>query len=89
MEKIILVKSNIGRKLKRIRLEAGLSQKDIADRISVRRETIGRWERGDNIPRKICENKLNEILIYLEDLIKVKNKKFKISHKNTRLPELH
>lgn len=82
------MKENIGKELKEIRTEAGLSQEDIATRMNVRRETIGRWERGSHIPQKICESKLNEILAYLKDLIKVKNKKFKINHKDTRLSKL-
>jgi transcriptional regulator with XRE-family HTH domain len=34
-----------------LRLQAGLSQQDIADAVGVRRETISRWERGVRSPR--------------------------------------
>lgn len=65
---------SIGIRLKRIRLEMGLSQADIAKRMDVRRETIGRWERGLNVPQNICLYKLLAILRNFETLIGMSHK---------------
>ena len=54
--------NSIGIRLKRIRLEMGFSQQEVAELMSVRRETIGHWERGDNVPQSICKTKLEGIL---------------------------
>ena len=74
MEKIVLVKSNIGQRLKITRIKMGLSQQEVAELMSVRRETIGRWERGSNIPQCICEMKLQEILNNWETIIGMSDK---------------
>ena len=63
----------IGQRLKRIRIKTGLSQKDMAEKINVRRETISRWERGSHIPQSICLIKLREVLDNLENLIEMSN----------------
>jgi DNA-binding XRE family transcriptional regulator len=34
-----------------LRVEAGLTQQDLADTIGVHRETVSRWERGSRTPR--------------------------------------
>lgn len=64
----------IGIRLKRIRLEMGLSQQDLAERMNVRRETIGRWERAKHAPQLICFNKLDEMLTNFETIIELSNK---------------
>jgi len=64
----------IGIRLKRIRLEMGLSQKDMAERMNVRRETIGRWERAKHYPQSICIHKLDELLTNYETIIELSNK---------------
>lgn len=74
MEKIILVKSDIGKRLKRTRVKMGLTQQEVAELMNVRRETIGRWERLNNIPQSICEMKLQEILDNWETIIGMSDK---------------
>ena len=64
----------IGKRLKRLRLKMGVSQEKVAKLVSVRRETIGRWERGDNIPQDICGQKLEELLNDWEKLIGMSDK---------------
>ena len=74
MEKIDLVKSDIGKELKKTRIKMGFSQQEVAELMSVRRETIGRWERGSNIPQSICEMKLQELLNSWEKIIELSDK---------------
>ena len=74
MEKIVLVKSDIGKRLKRTRIKMGLSQLEVAELMNVRRETIGHWEREDNVPQSICEMKLQEILDSWETIIGMSDK---------------
>lgn len=43
---------NIGKTLRTIRLNAGLSQQDVADKLDVSRVAVGKWESNDSMPRK-------------------------------------
>ena len=52
----------------------GLTQEEVAELINVRRETIGRWERGSHVPQEICKEKLEEILSNWETLTEMSNK---------------
>ena len=36
--------------LRRLRIEAGLTQTDLADELNVTSQAISKWERGDNYP---------------------------------------
>jgi len=65
---------SFGKRLKRIRILMGLSQADIAKRMSVRRETIGRWERKQNVPQPICFKKLDGMLKNYEAIIELSDK---------------
>jgi transcriptional regulator with XRE-family HTH domain len=53
---------SIGIKLKLLRVKSGLTQKEFAKLMNVRRETIGRWERESHVPNPICEDKLSKLL---------------------------
>ena len=74
MERIDLVKSDIGKELKRLRIKMGFSQAKVAKLMKVRRETIGHWEREDNVPQSICEMKLQELLNNWETIIGMSDK---------------
>jgi len=74
MEKIDFVKSDIGKRLKRLRILMGLSQLEVAELMNIRRETIGHWEREDNVPQKICLFLLNNVLDDWEKLIGMSDK---------------
>jgi len=65
---------SIGKKLKRLRVKMGITQEEVAKLINVRRETIGTWERGINIPQEICKDKLSEIFFQWETLIVMSDK---------------
>lgn len=65
---------SIGKRLKKTRIKMGLSQLEVAELMNVRRETIGRWEREDNVPQSICEMKLQELLDNWEKIIGMSDK---------------
>ncbi len=66
--------NSIGKRLKRLRIKMGISQQKVAKLMSVRRETIGHWEREDNSPQSICKTKLEGILNNWEKLIGMSDK---------------
>ena len=66
--------NSIGLRLKRLRILMGLSQLEVAELMSVRRETIGHWEREDNVPQNICKSNLEKILNSWEKLIGMSDK---------------
>ena len=65
---------SIGKKLNRLRTLMGLSQVEVAELMNVRRETIGHWEREDNVPQNICKSNLEGILNDWEKLIGMSDK---------------
>ena len=48
--------------LKKLRLEKGLSQQALADKIFVTRPTVARWESGSRLPDAVTITRLAEIL---------------------------
>ncbi len=48
--------------LKKLRIEKGLSQQDLADKIYVTRSTVARWETGTRLPDAAMISRLAEIL---------------------------
>jgi transcriptional regulator with XRE-family HTH domain len=40
----------VGKNVADLRAETGLSQDDLAEKLKVKRLTVGRWERGDTLP---------------------------------------
>lgn len=53
---------HIGERLARARLAAGLTQREVADRIGVKESTIGKWESGETSPRGHRVSKLAGML---------------------------
>ncbi len=41
---------DIGKRLKEVRIEKGLSQDDLSEVTGLSKKTIGRWERGETVP---------------------------------------
>lgn len=63
---------NIGENIKRIRLEKGWKQSDLAEKSNISRVAIGNYERGDRMPNIEILNKIAEALnVTLDDLYKV------------------
>ena len=60
----------IGERLKTLRMERGLTARDLADRIGVSYTTIYRWENGDRIPDGFNMGKLMNVLgVRMKDII--------------------
>ncbi|MDP9334301.1 MAG: helix-turn-helix domain-containing protein [Actinomycetota bacterium] len=51
---------------RRIRVAAGLSQPELARSIGVPHETVGRWERGERVPRHPAALRWAELLLALD-----------------------
>lgn len=54
-----------------LRDQAGLSQQDVSQRIGVKRQTLGRWEKGDASPSVDTAREL--LGIYRASIISAKN----------------
>lgn len=54
--------SNIGERIRKFRIENGLTQKDIANRIGVRTDSITNWELGRNEPQIQFMPKIQSLL---------------------------
>ena len=52
-----------------LRLEAGLSLSDVADRLGVTRSTVSRWERGLRNPRADNRARYSELLAELKEVV--------------------
>ena len=65
---------SIGKRLARLRILMGLSQLEVAELMRVRRETIGHWEREDNVPQNICKSNLEKLLNDWDKLIGMSDK---------------
>ena len=60
----------IGERLKTLRIERGLTARDLADEIGVSYTTIYRWENGDRIPDGFNMGKLMNVLgVRLKDIV--------------------
>ena len=60
----------IGERLKTLRMERGLTARDLADEIGVSYTTIYRWENGDRIPDGFNMGKLMNVLgVRMKDII--------------------
>ena len=61
---------NFGQAIKAKREELGMTQKDLADRLFVSRQTVCRWENGSRCPDLIMSKKIAIILgISLDELV--------------------
>lgn len=61
----------IGEKLKNSRINAGMTQEQIAEKINVSRQTISNWEAGKSLPDVINLIKISDLYqISLDDLLK-------------------
>ena len=48
--------------LKKLRIERGLSQREIAEQIFVTRPTVARWENGNRLPDAVMISRLSQCL---------------------------
>ena len=60
----------IGERLKKLRIERGMSTRDLADEVGVSFTTIYRWEKGDRVPDGFNMGKLmNALGVRMKDII--------------------
>ncbi|KPI54506.1 XRE family transcriptional regulator [Clostridioides difficile] len=65
----------IGKKLKNARINSGLTQEKVAEKINVSRQTISNWENEKSYPDIISVIKLSDLYsISLDELLKGDNK---------------
>ena len=61
----------IERKLKNARVQAGLTQEQVAEKVMVSRQTISNWENGKSLPDIVSIMKLSDLYqISIDDLLK-------------------
>ena len=56
------MKETFGQRLSRLRKEKGLTQEDIASRITISPQAVSKWENGNSEPDLDTLNKLADIL---------------------------
>ncbi|MDD7347059.1 MAG: helix-turn-helix transcriptional regulator [Clostridiales bacterium] len=77
---------NIGVKLKEARLQAGLTQEDVAEEIRVTRQTISNWETEKSFPDIVNVIKLSALYnISLDRLLKEDEKMIEHLEKSTNI----
>lgn len=77
---------NIGVKLKEARLQAGLTQEDVAEEIRVSRQTISNWETEKSFPDIVNVIKLSALYnISLDKLLKEDEKMIEHLEKSTNI----
>ncbi|MGC4058459.1 MAG: helix-turn-helix domain-containing protein [Chitinophagaceae bacterium] len=57
----MLQSTNVGTRIAEARKKMGLSQADIAQRVAISPQAVGKWERGESMPDIITLNRLAEI----------------------------
>ncbi len=68
----------VGPKIKELRVKAGLTQKDLADKLHVTYQAVSRWEKGDAEPSISTMKEMCDILnCSIEELLEMENKEEK------------
>ncbi|MCC0636147.1 MULTISPECIES: helix-turn-helix domain-containing protein [unclassified Clostridioides] len=76
----------IGKKLKNARINSGLTQEKVAEKINVSRQTISNWENEKSYPDIISVIKLSDLYsISLDELLKGDNKMIEHLKESTNL----
>ena len=77
-----------GKKLKKIRLENGLSQQNLADKIFVSRSAVAKWENGLGLPSKESLERLTDIFCVSEEFFTTEEVEETIVSKNRKILKL-
>ena len=78
----------LGQKLKEARIESGLSQENVAEKINVSRQTISNWENEKTYPDIISVIKLSDLYsISLDTLLKGDQKMVEHLEESTNVVE--
>lgn len=54
-------KSNFGKKIKKLRIDSGLSMQELAEKIGVTKSSINMWENSNSIPKDSILIKLSKV----------------------------
>jgi len=68
----------LAEKIKRIRVELGISQEELARHLGVSYRTILRWEKGENEPRGVLREHVLNWLTTEENRMKLKSAIIKV-----------
>ena len=64
---------DLGANLKKARKEAGMTQKELAERLQVHQKDICRWENGDRTPNAITLGKIcKELKVSADDVLELR-----------------
>ena len=70
-EGIIMNQEKIGKYIYELRIKNNLTQKDLADKLSITSQAVSKWENGRGIPDIEQLNKLSEIFnVDIKEIIK-------------------
>ena len=72
----------IGKFIKKIRVDNGLTQKDLADKLGVTYQAVSKWENGRNIPDIMILKQISkEFNVNIDDLLEGRHTKKKFNYK--------
>lgn len=72
----------IGKFIKKIRIDNGLTQKDLADKLGVTYQAVSKWENGRNIPDIMILKQISkEFNVNIDDLLEGRHTKKKFNYK--------
>ena len=72
----------IGKFIKKIRVDNGLTQKDLADNLGVTYQAVSKWENGRNIPDIMILKQISkEFNVNIDDLLEGRHTKKKFNYK--------
>ena len=72
----------IGKFIKKIRVDNGLTQKDLADKLGVTYQAVSKWENGTNIPDIMILKQISkEFNVNIDDLLEGRHTKKKFNYK--------
>lgn len=76
--------TELARAFRRIRMERRLSQEDVADAVYARRQSVGRWENGERVPRqRICVRFAEAFGLDVECVLKLRDRALQQRHQGT------
>lgn len=78
----------VGKKLKKIRLENGLSQQNLADKIFVSRSAVAKWENGLGLPSEESLERLAELFCVSKEFFASEEAENTIVRKNRKILKL-
>ena len=78
----------LGKKLKKLRVERGLSQQKLADMIFVSRSAVAKWESGLGLPSKESREALAKVFQVPEEFFTMDEPEVVVVEKNRKIKRL-